>query len=249
MCSIWVNSRVLAAILLPVTGLWAAAPVVESVSDYTQSAPVQTQQMQQSMQDMLLRLQALEQQLLQQNGQIEELNYHLMQLQQDQKERYIDLDRRMTLLQKKESIHTQSAVTPEVNDDQALQRYNQAKELVRVAAQSQDKPAAYRRAIEAFTQFINDFPNSALIANAYFWQGELYYFLRDFQQAQQQFTQIIERYPQHEKAIDALYKLGQTFEQLKDNSRARAQYTRLLNEYPSTQQADLARSRLQQLSE
>lgn len=197
--------------------------------------------------NLMLQLQALQQEVAEQRGLIEELQYQLQTMNEEQRERYIDLDQRMLTLQNQSGQPSQSAVsgaeastsdasTAAVSDEEVLSEYNAARELIR--------ERQFPRAISALAEFTENHPEHALTPNAWYWLGEVHLVNREVTEASQAFEQVVDRFPQDPKVPDSLYKLGVIEQQQGNQSEATRFFRRVINEFPDSQSAKLSEARL-----
>ncbi|MHA7879180.1 MAG: tol-pal system protein YbgF [Saccharospirillum sp.] len=196
--------------------------------------------------NLMFQVQDLQQQVAEQRGLIEELNYQLQMLNQEQRERYIDLDQRMLTLQQQmgESGQTSTgtgssdgaASTAAVSDEAVLNEYNAARELIR--------ERQFPEAIAALNQFTENHPNHALTPNAWYWLGEVHLVNREVSDASRAFRQVVDRFPQDPKVPDSLYKLGVIAQQQGNQEDASRLYRRVISEFPDSQSAKLSEARL-----
>jgi tol-pal system protein YbgF len=107
----------------------------------------------------------------------------------------------------------------------------------------------YEPAANAFTQFLTDYPNSRFAANAQYWLAETYYVRRDFTGALPHFQRVLDQYPQSDKIPDALLKIGYCNYELRRWDAARTALQRVTREYPGTTAAQLATQRLQRIAQ
>jgi tol-pal system protein YbgF len=229
----------------------ADVPIVQSQADHVATAdgavPLNRQPEVNTantalMENMLFQLQDLQALVAEQRGIIEELSYQVQVLQQEQKERYVDLDKRIQQLQERNSsavdtsnsASTQAAIA--VSDDDILAEYNAAKSLML------DKQ--FDQSISQLAIFTKKYPDHPLAGNAWYWIGEIYLVLRSTNDAKSAFERIVEDYTGHEKVPDSLYKLGVIAQQSSDIAGATAYFERVLAEYPNTQSAKLSKARL-----
>lgn len=70
------------------------------------------------------------------------------------------------------------------------------------------KNSQYDAAEKGFQDFIDRYPDHALVSNAKYWLGETFYVKGDFEQAARIFAEGYQQYPQGPKAADNLLKLG-----------------------------------------
>jgi tol-pal system protein YbgF len=109
-------------------------------------------------------------------------------------------------------------------------------------AYSHVRQREFDQAEKSFELFLNDYPNSSLVPNAWYWLGEVKLAQGKVEAATSAFNQVVTGYPGHAKAADALYKLGVLSERGGDGAAARALMKRVQDEYPQTSAAGLARS-------
>ena len=190
--------------------------------------------------ELFYQLQVLQQEIQDLRGQVEEQTYLVNRLQRDQKEQYLDLDRRVVALSENQPAPGPSSTQP-------------AAPPVNIAAGNLSEREAYTQAFEAmrarefeasmagFQQLIEAYPNGQYTANAYYWIGELYLVAEsDAEMARQSFMQVVNLYPDHQKAPDALYKLGVVYHTLGDVDAAQTYLRRVQQEHPGSSAAGLA---------
>ena len=100
------------------------------------------------------------------------------------------------------------------------------------------------RAIDGFSDFLRQYPESHLVSNAQYWLGECYYGQRRFAQAIQEFEQVFNQYPSSNKVPAALLKIGYSNLELQKPATARAIFRQLVRSYPKSPEAAKAYSRL-----
>ena len=233
------------------------AVLVESAANVNANANANAQ--------MLYIVGELQDELRQLLGQVEELNYNLERLKQDQKQRYLDLDRRIV------SLSTPPPVTDETQASSAVNQIIQtsgastqvdgvtAVERAIVIQETYDpeiEKAAYKAAfglirerqfdasIEALLVFLNDFPQGSLVGNAHYWIGEVHMVQGDTSLAIQSFEYVIREFPDNRKIPLALYKAGVAYQNLGDIDKANKLLQRVLQEYPGSSVSRLAYERL-----
>jgi tol-pal system protein YbgF len=109
------------------------------------------------------------------------------------------------------------------------------------------KSKDYDKAISAFTAFVANYPKSTLVANSYYWLGQLYYKKQQFKNAQQSFAEVVNNFSKSAKRSDAILKIGVIDETLGDVPSAKKAYNKVLKEYPNSSPAELAAKRLKEL--
>lgn len=99
-------------------------------------------------------------------------------------------------------------------------------------------------ALVLFSRFVNDYPDCDLTDNAYYWLGESYYSLGDYESAARHFRTVTDSFPDRDKAPDAQLKLGYCLIELGETDAAVDVLTDLINRYPESPVSDLAREKL-----
>ena len=103
----------------------------------------------------------------------------------------------------------------------------------------------YQDAAQAFTRFVQAFPDSPLADNAQYWLAETYYVQREFETALTEFQKVLDLYPQSDKLADALLKVGYCNYELRQWDAARTALQQVMRDHPGTTAAQLAMSRLE----
>ena len=207
----------------------------------------------------------LQKELQQLRGQVEELNYNLTRLKQDQKQLYLDLDRRIVSLSAPspvtnvaQPIAVANAIIPVAStttqqvksnstqqDVQSQESYDPAEEKAAYkVAFALIRERQYDAAIVSLLAFVKDYPKGDLLGNAHYWLGEVYMVQGDASLAARSFEYVIAEFPQHRKIPDALYKAGVAYQNVGDVDQARLLLQRVLNEYPDSSAARLATERV-----
>ena len=106
------------------------------------------------------------------------------------------------------------------------------------------KSGRYDEAAVAFQQFIVEFPTGSYADNAQYWLGETFYITRRFEQAVQEFERLISTHPTSQKLTHALLKIGYAHDELGNDEAAERALTELIERYPESAAAGLARKRL-----
>ena len=105
----------------------------------------------------------------------------------------------------------------------------------------------YADAAEGFSEFLEQYPNSAYAPNSLYWLAETYYVTRDFQTALDYFNELLDRFPDSSKQGDALLKIGFSHYEMERWNQARAALEQVRSQYPGTTLARLAEGRLRDM--
>ena len=221
--------------------------------------------------ELFYQMQVLQQEVQELRGLVEEQAYQLNRLARDQKEQYIDLDRRVAGLTTGAAAGTSRAAgstTAAAAGTSTGSAGGQAAASTTAAAGSSAVGAlpsgvsereAYQNAfdlmkerkfdesINAFNELIVRYPSGQYTPNAYYWLGELHLAQQNTEQARQSFMQVIGLYPDHPKVPDTLYKLGVAYHRLGDTAKAMEYFADVQSRYPQSSAAGLAASYQQEL--
>ncbi|HSG90003.1 MAG TPA: tol-pal system protein YbgF [Pseudomonadales bacterium] len=196
------------------------------------------------------QLQDLQQEVMMLRGVVEAQQKAIERMEREQRERYLDLDRRLA-----------RGVGAGSSGAGASPAAGAASEAFGASASgSPDERGAYdaafaltrekrfEEAIPAFRSLIADYPGGQYVPNSWYWLGELYLALPEpkLEQARQAFVQVAEQFPQNRKAPDALFKLGIVHDRLGEKDRARQYLDRVRAEYPGSEAARLADTYIRQ---
>jgi tol-pal system protein YbgF len=107
----------------------------------------------------------------------------------------------------------------------------------------------YEQAAAALVEFPNQYPQSRYLPNAYYWQGEANYVLRNFEQAIAAFQTVMDRFPGSRKVADAMLKQGFSQYELGQVDVAKSTLTTVMQQYPNTSASRLAKVRLDRIKQ
>jgi len=105
----------------------------------------------------------------------------------------------------------------------------------------------YKKAIDVFSAFLDDYPEHKLAGNAAYWLGEAHYAKGDYEKAALEFDKAIKKYPASEKTPAAMLKEAFSLDKLGMKKEARALLEDLVSTYPKAQEVKKARERLKVL--
>ena len=192
-----------------------------------------------SLLDLSQRLEAAQNEVRMLRGQLDELQHQVQKTQDQQRDMYGDVDRRLAALEgggaRASAGATDSSDLPvPQGDDRA--NYQAAFDLL--------KDGKYPEAISGFKQFLSKFPTSVLADNAQYWLGEAHYVTKAYPDALRDFRTVLEKYPDSRKTPDALLKIGFCNYELKNWSEARSALSQVVQRFGDTTAARLAGQRL-----
>jgi len=181
---------------------------------------------------------------------VTELHTHqLSQVLERQRELYQELDRRVSEALKPttpvpSAITVNSSIVSKSYSDDLTENeaYDKALNLVL-------KDKRYEQAIPAFRSFNQTYPQSTYAPNAHYWLGQLLFNKGDLKDAEQEFLIVVQQFQDSNKRPDALLKLAMVAQKQNNSAKAIQLYSQLLSEYPDSTSAQLAKPRLENLTE
>lgn len=209
--------------------------------------------------DLLLQIQALQDEVRNLRGQVEVQNFELEKLKARQRDLLADLDRRVRDVERRggtaaapaavEPAPAPASATPAVapvpatapapvtaSSGNEQQEYDAAFALMR--------GGFYDRSTKAFRDFLARHPRSTLAGNAQYWIGEANYVVRNYRVALEEYGKVLQDYATSQKVPDALLKIGYSHYELGDWAKARETLNRVVKQYPNTSVSKSAESRL-----
>jgi len=181
---------------------------------------------------------------------VTELHTHqLSQVLERQRELYQELDRRVS-----EALRPAAQVPTAIVANTAKASQNYSNDLTENEAYDKAlnlvlKDKRYEEAIPAFRHFNQTYPQSSYAPNAHYWLGQLLFNKGEIEAAEQEFSIVVDKFKETSKRPDALLKLAMVAQQQNNTIKAVSLYRQLLNEYPESTSAQLAKPRLESLTQ
>ena len=224
---------------------------------------------------LLGRVDQLQNEVQRLNGDNESLRHELETMQRRQRELYLDLDQRLQaqpVMTQVPAIGSDTTVVESVTTTEVVQQSTNGQssiteqETVETTTETlpvavENGEAAYQAALQtlrsgqyeeaaaALAAFPEQYPNSSYLPNAYYWQGEANYVLRNFELAITAFQTVIDRFPASSKVKDAMLKQGFSQYEQGQTEAAQATLTKVMEQYPNTSAARLAKVRLDRMKQ
>jgi len=266
-CVLGLSLPVVAAtqVLVPVEDRSLSTPSATAKSQVASEAKTKQQQQQNANAELYLLLESLQQEVSQMRGQVEELTFKMRQMQQNQKDRYLDLDRRISNLNEQALAAAKAAQTAQVvvAPKPVIQAHTETPVVDTTVVVTPQAPAApidpaqhqadykaafnlirskkYQESITALETFVVAYPNGPLTGNAYYWLGEVLMVERQTEAAIKNFSKVISEFPKHRKVPDAMYKAGRAWLKLGDHANGQNLLDQVIKLYPDSSAARLAR--------
>ena len=214
----------------------------------------------QSLVDLLVRLDSLQQEVQQLRGDSDVNSRSLDDIKKRQRDLYIDVDRRILQLERR------SAGSAPVSSIPATSTSVTAKSQATKTTQSQSVPAdemteqqayqkafdllrelRYDKAMAAFRDFIKKYPDGRYAHIAQYWLGEAGYAQSQFAVAIKDYQVLLDNYPNSPKRAQAMLKVGYSHYKLKNIKAAQNSFNKVLKTYPGTTEAGQAQKMLKEI--
>ncbi len=227
---------------IPVVEAGARAPVVERAI-ISVPAPKNEPMM------LLNQIDTLQREIMELRGLLEEQSNMIVRVQKENRDRYLDLDRRIgqmitdassrsTVSDTSDKVSSPSASVSQRSGGAAIKKidstvlYKRAYQFIR--------ERRYAEAITGMKQYLEQDPNGAYAGNAQYWLGEIYLAQGNLQESKDRFVLLLKKHAGSDKHADATYKLGQVYDRLGDNAKARQYLQQVIKDFPSSSAARLA---------
>ena len=195
--------------------------------------------------DMLQGADALQAEVRQLRGQVEQMGNDLRNLQARQRDQFRNLDERLALVEGGAAARRAPEPEPLPDSDEPLpdadeqSAYETAFDLL--------MGGDYGPAIARLERFMERYPDGVYSANALYWLAEAKYASGDYEGALVDFEAVRSRFPDSDKAADALLKVGYSHFELGDAQAAREALEAVVAGHPGTTLSRLAQDRLRRL--
>lgn len=214
------------------------------------------------------KMSALEQQIQQLQGKLEEQAHELKTLSEQQRKFYEDLDQRLNRTNSaakagnktENSDNTNNKENRAAETEKKIESASSAKSSKIVeattAGNEQDvykmgfnalKVKKYEQAATAFRKYITQYPNGRYAANAHYWLGEVYYVQGANQKAAAEFNKVITQYPTSDKVTNAFLKTAFIHASMGKTEQAKQELLKIKKQFPGSTTARLADMKLQEL--
>jgi tol-pal system protein YbgF len=207
----------------------AAKPAVQSANNtnsrnLTSSVPKPTASSAIQL-ELLSMVEAMQQEIAELRGTVEEQNHTIEMLKKQQQQRYLDLDRRVSeLLQSPAKPQAKAAAA--VTSDGVLP----ADDLY-ASAMAAVKKKDFASALAQLDLFAKNYPQHALAGNALYWSGEVELAEGNFEVAIKQFLVVVNNHPKHNKVPDSHYKLAVAYDRSGKTDKAKETLDIVIKQY------------------
>lgn len=239
-------------LMLSCAGVVSAQVPVSDTRSVGYSSGYAATGMSQGQGELFMQLQQLQEEVSRLRGMLEEQQYEIKRIKQENLERYQEVEGRLSqqaapAVSPVTSPSLPAAVPPTAPTANTTPADPAKEKLFYDAAFDLIKARDFAKADLAFAAFLRKYPKGQYSGNAQYWLGEVKLAQKDLVGASQAFTAVYRDYPDNSKVPDALYKLGDVERQRGDSDKARGLFLQVIRLHPNSSAAKLAQRSLEQL--
>ncbi len=168
-------------------------------------------------------------------GDIEVLQYQLEQTKKSQKDLYIDLESRISPIEKEKAEKKKKL------EEEALSQNKEYEDSL-----EKFKDQKFKEASWGFSSFLKKYQNTELTPSANFWLANSFYALQEYKKAVEQYNKFIETYPTDRRVPDAMLTLAFSNYETKSMKVYDEILNKIVKQYPDSDAAKEAKKRLKE---
>lgn len=212
----------IAVAILVTAPVMAQVRVVESSPRGVSSGVAQPQSADVSS-DVYSQIRALQEEITNLRGLVEEQSHEINKLKQLQLDNYMELDRRLSTGHVVQPVaESSSSVASPLPDPVAEVEDTRGEKEVYTAAYDLLNQRDYDAATQEFQHYLNRFPQGQYASNSCYWLGKIANQNGDLEKSKTWFAKLISDYPDASKVPDAKYDLGRVYFNLGEKIKAKA---------------------------
>jgi tol-pal system protein YbgF len=200
------------------------------------AARADSEQLRRSLLDLQTQIESLRGEIARLNGQNEQVQRDIADVQRRQKDLAEGVDQRLRKMEPSQVSVDGREFIADPNESRDF-------EAALATFRKGDFPAAQSQ----FAQFLQRYPQSGFKPTALFWLGNSQYANRDYKGAIANFRALLAAAPDHPRAAEAVLSIANCQIELKDNAGARRTLDELVRAYPQSEAAVAAKERLARL--
>ena len=217
------------------------------------SSPLAYSQNDEPIELLLEKINLLKKEILELTASVETNNLALSRLDEANQIRYVDLDKRIHLLETKllfeetqeqeelvQSINPLSGLVEEEIDSGEFELWSNSMRLL--------DNSRYSEAAENLRLLILSYPEGSYTGDAYFWLGEIYLVQEMLEDSLEIFNSFVTKFDDHSRIPDALYKIAAVYINLEKFDLAENFLQEVISNYPNSGAALLAEQDLIKLN-
>lgn len=214
------------------------------------------------------RLDALQKEVQGLRGRVEELQHTVKGVRERQRDLYLDVDRRLSRMEREqttagdepaaaddggpedvETIGGEPPVSADGDGQDGAQAPAEGESEAYQEAFGLLRELRYARAVTAFEEFLEAYPDGRYAPMAQYWLGEAHYAQGKYEEAMVHYWRLINRYPESPKLAEAMLKIGYSRNELGKKADARKILEELVRRFPDSTEAGQAETMLQKLGD
>ncbi len=217
------------------------------------SSPLAYSQNDEPIELLLEKINLLKKEIQELTASVETNNLALSRLDEANQIRYVDLDKRIHLLETKllfeetqeqeelvQSINPLSGLVEEEIDSGEFELWSNSMRLL--------DNSRYSEAAENLRLLILSYPEGSYTGDAYFWLGEIYLVQEMLEDSLEIFNSFVTKFDDHSRVPDALYKIAAVYVNLEKFDLAENFLQEVISNYPNSGAALLAEQDLIKLN-
>ena len=217
------------------------------------SSPLAYSQNDEPIELLLEKINLLKKEIQELTASVETNNLALSRLDEANQIRYVDLDKRIHLLETKllfeetqeqeelvQSINPLSGLVEEEIDSGEFELWSNSMRLL--------DNSRYSEAAENLRLLILSYPEGSYTGDAYFWLGEIYLVQEMLEDSLEIFNSFVTKFDDHSRIPDALYKIAAVYINLEKSDLAENFLQEVISNYPNSGAALLAEQDLIKLN-
>ncbi|MGB0360047.1 MAG: tol-pal system protein YbgF [Endozoicomonas sp.] len=195
-------------------------------------------------------LNQMQQELMEVRGQLEEQTYLINKLQQENRDRYVDLDDRIIRLSNTGSASKGSDLVTDIKPTAPLLIKPVQKTASKVSSKEEEnsyqaafsmiRSKQFDNAKSALQKQLETYPKGRYAANSHYWLGEVEMAQGSYDDALRSFFVVIKDFPKSTKVPDASYKLGRIYDMKGERNKSKALLEAVIEKYPGSAAARLS---------
>jgi tol-pal system protein YbgF len=221
----------------------------EEVQQLNEALRRESERLLKSSADLSVKMNQLDERLQNVQGSLEQTNYRIDRVVQQTTQSEREVAELRNLVRASSSNPGAMPLTEEitVRSPSPSARATEDPMAIYQAALRDYQRGNFELALEGFTDFLAQSPQSDLADNAAYWIGESLYSQKKFRPAIEQFNRVINDFPRSDKIPAALLKKGYAYIELGERAQGVVQLRYVVNEHPRSPEAALAREKMRSL--
>jgi tol-pal system protein YbgF len=196
-------------------------------------------------QNLLLKIEELQQNIQTLNGQITLQTHQIEQMDKQLKSFYQDINRRIDDGETSGTTNkssTKGSSTPQSPSKPATNNALKEQQLYQAAIDL--LPDKKLESETKLREYIKKYPQGMYRSNAHYWLGEINFLQKNFDIAEEEFNTVINKYATSKRVPDAMLKRAMVYQNQGREKKAQEEFKRLIKLHPKSSAAQLAKQQV-----